>query len=193
MSESNLKTVYLKKIRPELARKWGLKNLMAVPRVEKVVVNRGIGEGASDKKVVQQAGRVLAQITGQKPKVALSRVAVAGFRLRQGAPIGLVTTLRGEKMYAFLEKLFKIVLPRLRDFQGLPLEGFDGRGNYSLGISEDSVFPEFEAAGIEKTRGLQVTLVTNTNNDKKAKELLALLGMPFRKKEKKEKKNGDQK
>ena len=181
MSSSNLKKKFFKEIKPQLAKELGLKNLLAVPRVEKVVVNLGLGEGAGDEGVIEGAIPHLAVITGQRPKIAKARVSIAGFKLRKGAPIGLVVTLRGQRMFDFLEKLFKIVLPRLRDFRGLPVKNFDGRGNYNIGISELTVFPEIDYSKIDKARGLQITIVTNTSDNQKAKRLLELLGMPFEK------------
>jgi large subunit ribosomal protein L5 len=181
MSSNHLKEKYLKEIVPQLAKEMGLKNRLAVPKVEKVVVNMGIGEGSRDKGVIEPASQDLAVITGQKPKVARARKAEAGFKLRAGAPIGLVVTLRGKRMYDFLEKLFKIVLPRLRDFQGVSAKSFDGRGNYNLGIGEQTVFPEIDYAKVDKTRGLEITIVTGAADDQKAKRLLELLGMPFEK------------
>jgi len=181
MSDSNLKKKYQEEIAPKLAKGFGLKNRLAVPKVEKVVINLGIGEGADDKDVIDKASQDLSVITGQKPKVARARVSIAGFKLQEGAPIGLVTTLRGKRMYDFLEKLFKIVLPRLRDFRGLPTKSFDGQGNYNLGISEYTVFPEIDYSKVGKARGLEITIVTNTQDNQKAKKLLELLGMPFEK------------
>jgi len=180
---SSLKEKYQKEIVPQLAKELGLKNHLAVPKVVKVMVNIGIGEGAQDKKVIEPASQDLAIITGQKPRVAKARISEAGFKLRAGAPIGLVVTLRGQRMYDFLEKLFQVVLPRLRDFQGVPTKSFDGRGNYSLGISEHTVFPEIDYSKVEKVRGLEITLVTNTDDDQAARKLLTLMGMPFEKKE----------
>lgn len=181
MSGSNLKKKYQEEIIPKLAKELGLKNRLAMPKVEKVVINLGIGEGTIDKGVIEKASQDLAVITGQKPKVAKARASIAGFKLRAGAPIGLVVSLRGEKMYNFLEKLFKIVLPRLRDFQGLSIKSFDGRGNYNLGISEYTIFPEIDYSKVEKVRGLEITIVTNTDDNQKATRLLELLGMPFMK------------
>jgi len=181
MSSSNLKKKYQKEIVPKLAKELGLKNRLAVPKVEKVVINLGIGEGASDKSVIEKTSRDLAVITGQVPKIAKARASIAGFKLRAGDPIGLMVILRGERMYDFLEKLFKVVLPRLRDFQGLPVKSFDGRGNYNLGIVEYIVFPEVDYSKVEKVRGLQITIATNTDDNQKAKRLLELLGMPFEK------------
>lgn len=180
---SNLREKYRQEIIPQLVKELGLKNHLAVPKVEKVVVNIGVGEGAQDKKVIEPASQDLARITGQKPRIAKARISEAGFKLRAGAPIGLVVTLRGQRMYDFLEKLFKVVLPRLRDFQGVSTKSFDGRGNYSLGISEHTVFPEIDYSKVEKVRGLEITLVTNTNDDQGARKLLTLMGMPFEKKE----------
>jgi large subunit ribosomal protein L5 len=184
MSANNLKSHYLNKIRPELSKKWELANILMVPKVTKVVINMGIGQGADDKGALKEPSEVLAGITGQKPKVAPARISVAGFRLRQGSPIGLVVTLRGARMYDFLEKLFKVVLPRLRDFQGVATNSFDGRGNYNLGIPEWSVFPEVDAGKISQARGFQITIVTDANDDQKAKQLLTSMGMPFEKGEK---------
>lgn len=178
---SNLEEKYRQEIRQKLAKEFGLDNLLAVPRIEKVVVNIGLGEATSDKTVIEKASEDLRAITGQKPKVAKARLSVSGFKLRKGDPIGLVVTLRGKRMYSFLEKLFRIVLPRVRDFHGVSLKGFDGRGNYNLGISEQIVFPEIDYAKIDKIRGLQLTIVTNSKNDERAKRLLEELGMPFEK------------
>lgn len=181
MSGSNLKKKYQQETVPKLAKELGLKNRLAVPKVEKVIINLGIGEGASDKNVIEKASRDLVVITGQAPKVAKARASIAGFKLRADDPIGLVVTLRGERMYDFLEKLFKIVLPRLRDFQGVSVKSLDGRGNYNLGISDYTVFPEVDYSKVEKVRGLQITVVTNADDNQKAKRLLELLGMPFEK------------
>lgn len=149
--------------------------------ITKVIVSMGVGEAAQDKGVIEAASQDLLAITGQKPKVTRARVSIAEFKLRKGAPIGLMVTLRGKRKNDFLQKLFRIVLPRLRDFQGLSVKGFDGRGNYNLGISEQIVFPEVDAKKIDKVRGLQITMVTDTDSDKEAKEFLQTLGMPFAK------------
>jgi len=150
-------------------------------RVEKVVVNIGLGEGAHDKNAIEVASKDLAAITGQKPVICRARVAISGFKIKKGDPIGLKVTLRGKRMRDFLTKLFTIVLPRLRDFQGVSLKSFDGQGNYSLGIPEQIVFPEIDYSKISKIRGLEITIVTNTRSDEKAKELLESMGMPFEK------------
>lgn len=148
-------------------------------KIEKVVVNIGLGEGAHDKKVIEAATQDLMVITGQKPAVRLARRAVAGFKLRKGDPIGLMVTLRGKRMRDFLKKLLTIVLPRIRDFQGVSEKSFDGRGNYSLGVTEQIVFPEIDYAKVDKVRGLEITLVTNAGSDEKAKEFFKKMGMPF--------------
>ena len=183
MPINNLKEKYQKEVVPQLIKEFGFKNKLAVPKVEKVIVNMGIGEGARDKKVIVKPSEDLALITGQKPKIAKARISEAAFRLREGAPIGLVVSLRGQRMEAFLEKLFRVVLPRLRDFQGVPLKSFDGHGNYNLGITEMIVFPEVDYSKSDQSWGLQITIVTNTNKDEESKRLLELLGMPFEKEE----------
>lgn len=178
----SLKAKYQKQIRPKLSQEWGLKNPLAASRVEKVVVSMGLGEAKENKRLLASAEEDLKTLTGQKPKVTVARQSIAGFQLRKGDPVGLMVTLRGERMYSFLERLFKIVLPRVRDFQGVPSRGFDGQGNYSLGLPEQIVFPEVDYAKVEKVRGLQVTIVTSAQNDQKAQRLLEELGMPFAKK-----------
>lgn len=150
-------------------------------RLEKIVVNIGLGRGGEEKGLIESASQDLMQIAGQKPKVNKARVSIAEFNLRKGAPIGLTTTLRGRRMQAFLTKLFQVVLPRLRDFQGLSPKSFDGRGNYTLGISEQIVFPEIDAGKIDKTRGLEITLKTNAGSDEEGKKLLLGLGLPLEK------------
>lgn len=159
-------------------------NLKKYDKIEKVIVSMGIGEAAHDKKVLEAAMADLMAITGQKPKVCRARASEAGFKIRKGDPIGLKVTLRKKRMEDFLKKLFHIVLPRLKDFQGVSLKGFDGRGNYSLGIPEQIVFPEIDYSKIDKIRGLGITIVTNTGSDERAKELLVKMGMPFEKENK---------
>lgn len=180
----NLQENYKESIRPKLSKEFGSSNLLAVPLIEKIVLNIGLGEGAQDKGVVEKATEDLKTITGQKPRINKARLAIAGFKIRKGDPIGLMVTLRGKRMYDFLEKLVKIVLPRVRDFHGVSLSGFDGQGNYNFGVSEQIVFPEIDYAKIDKVRGLQITIVTNMNDKIKAKRLLEELGMPFEKVEK---------
>lgn len=181
MSNTSLKEKYQQEIAPNLAQELGLKNPLAAPKMEKIVVNIGLSEAMDDKKVLEIVSNDLVAITGQKPKVAKARQSIAGFKLRAGQPIGLMATLRGQRMYDFFEKLVKVVLPRLRDFQGVSLKSFDGGGNYSLGVPEQIVFPEIDYAKIDKVRSLEVTVVTNAQTDEKAKRLLVLLGMPFEK------------
>jgi large subunit ribosomal protein L5 len=175
----SLKDRYQKEIVPQLKKQLGLKNPLAVPRVTKVVVNVGLKEGREDKGLVKVVSENLAVITGQKPKICRARQAIAGFKLRQGDPIGLAATLRRKRMYSFLEKLFYVALPRVKDFRGTSLDSFDGQGNYTLGLEEQIVFPEVDPTEIEKIYGLEITIVTNTKDDSKAKGLLELMGMPF--------------
>lgn len=181
MPSTNLKKQYQDKIATKLAKELGLKSVLAAPKMEKIIINVGLSEAMDDKKILATVSQELAMITGQKPKVAKARQSIAGFKLRAGQPIGLMVTLRGQRMYDFFEKLVKVVLPRLRDFQGVSLKSFDGQGNYSLGLPEQIVFPEIDYAKVDKVRGLEVTIVTNAKTDEKAKKLLALLGMPFEK------------
>jgi large subunit ribosomal protein L5 len=177
---SRLKKKYKKQVVLQLANELGIKNHMAVPKIVKVVVNMGIGETSKNKKILVQARRDLAAISGQAPSVRLAKAAVASFSIRRGMPVGLKVTLRGGRMYDFLDKLFSIVLARLRDFRGVPLSSFDENGNYTLGISEQSVFPEVDI-GKSIPRGLEVTIVTSTDDVAKSRKLLEALGMPFEK------------
>jgi len=179
MSSNNLKQKYQKEIAQKLAKEFGEVNVLAAPRLEKVVINVGIGEAAQEKGLLDSVAEELAAITGQRPKICRARKAIADFKLQAGDPIGLVVTLRGKRMYDFLEKLVKIILPRLRDFHGVSLKSFDGRGNYTLGLSEQTVFPEVDFGKIAKVRGLEITIVTNAKDDKKGQRLLEELGMPF--------------
>jgi large subunit ribosomal protein L5 len=181
-----LREKYEKEIKPHLMKEFSIKNKMAAPRVEKVIINTGVGDVMSDKGKMAQVVKDMALITGQKPATRQAKISVAGFSLRKGMPVGLKVTLRGSRMYDFLEKLFSIVLPRLRDFRGVPLKSFDKEGNYTLGIYEHTVFPEIDLAK-SNPRGLEISIVTNTKDPKESKELLTKLGMPF---EKEEKENG---
>lgn len=181
MSSNNLKEKYQKEIAPILTKEMGLANILAAPRIEKIIINIGLSEAMEDKKVFESASNDLAVITGQKPKITRAHQSIAGFKLRAGQPIGLMVTLRSQRMYDFFEKLVAVVLPRLRDFQGVSLESFDGRGNYTLGIPEQIVFPEIDYAKVNKVRSLEVTIVTNAKTNERAKRLLELLGMPFEK------------
>jgi len=176
-----LKEKYYKEVVPALMKELGLKNVMEVPRIEKVVLNIGVGEGKDNAKALEAAARDLAIISGQKPVIRRARKSIAGFRLRKGQPIGVKVTLRGDRMWAFLDRLINIALPRVRDFRGISPHAFDGRGNYSLGFREQLVFPEIDYDKIDKVRGLQVTIVTTAETDEEAYKLLEKLGMPFRK------------
>ncbi|MGB6838746.1 MAG: 50S ribosomal protein L5 [Microgenomates group bacterium] len=183
MANKNLKEKYETEIVSKLAKDLGIKNKMAAPKVTKVVVNMGVGDTVKNKEALKTVMSDLAIITGQKPSVRAAKVSVAGFNIREGMPVGLAVTLRGQRMYDFLEKLFTIVLPRLRDFRGLPLKSFDKNGNYTIGIVEHTVFPEIDVAKSAGMRGLEITIVTNAKDVRKAKSLFELLGMPFEKKE----------
>ena len=160
---------------------FGIKNKLAVPRIEKVVVNMGVGDAVKNKEVLRQAKSDLAVISGQAPQIRQAKVSVASFSVRKGMPVGVKVTLRKDRMYSFLDRLFSVVLPRLRDFRGVSLKSFDKNGNYTLGIEDHTVFPEVDLAR-SQARGLEVTIVTSTSDNEKAKKLLKLLGMPFEKK-----------
>ncbi len=179
----SLKDRYQKEIVPQLMRELEIKNPLAVPKITKVVINVSLKEAMEDKSLLEKVSEELALMTGQTPKICRARSAIAGFKLRAGDPIGLKVTLRRGRMYAFLEKLFNIALPRVKDFQGLSPKAFDGRGNYTLGLEEQTVFPEIDPVKIEKIHGFEVTIVTNAGENKKAKKLLELMGMPFKRKE----------
>ncbi len=177
----NLMTRFNTKIVNELKNDLGIDNFFAVPRLKKIVVNIGIKDALSDKKNIDNAVAILSDITGQKPKINAARKSIATFKLREGDKIGAATTLRGKRMYDFYEKLVSIVLPRLRDFRGVSVRSFDGRGNYSLGFSEATVFPEIDPSKIERNQGLEITIVTSASDNKQAQGLLKALGMPFEK------------
>src|SRR5215831_16719286 len=171
---------YQKEITPALAKKFGRTNRLSLPRLQKIVVNMGVGKALQDKNRMQQAADNLAQITGQKAQIRKARVAVSGFRLREGNEIGCRVTLRGRRMYEFLDRLISIALPRIRDFRGVNPKSFDGNGNYSLGLAEQAVFPEIDPDKVTFAQGMDVTFVTSTRNDDAARELLRAFGMPFR-------------
>lgn len=177
----NLSERYQKEIVPSLQQKLGVKSPLSAPRITKVVLNMGLKEAKDDKKIIEVVAAQLASISGQKPRVNRAKKSIAGFKLGKGQEIGLSVTLRGKRAYIFLEKLFAIVLPRVRDFSGVKRQGFDGNGNYNFGISEQTVFSEINFAKIDKTRGLQITITTNAGDDEKAMLLLEELGMPFEK------------
>jgi len=177
---SRLKERYRNELAPALMERFGYRNIMQVPRVEKVVINMGVGDAAQDSKALEAAMRDLAAITGQKPAVSRAKKSIANFKIRQGVPIGCRVTLRGSRMYDFLDKLINVSLPRIRDFRGVSPRSFDGRGNYSLGIREQLIFPEINYDTIDKLRGMDITIVTTAKTDEEALALLSGLGMPFR-------------
>jgi large subunit ribosomal protein L5 len=175
-----LQDAYRKDIVPKLKEKFGYRNMMQVPRVVKVVVNMGLGDAIENVKVIDTAAQEIGVITGQKAVVTKARKSIANFKLREGVPIGVMVTLRREHMYYFLDKLMAIALPRVRDFRGVSPKGFDGRGNYTLGVKEQIIFPEINYDKIDKIRGMNITIVTTAKTDEEGFELLKLMGMPFR-------------
>ena len=177
---ARLQDRYKAEIVPRLKEKFGYRNVMQVPRLSKVVVNMGLGDAIENVKVIETAAAEIAIITGQKPVVTKARKSIANFKLREGVPIGVMVTLRRDRMYHFLDKLIGIALPRVRDFKGVSPKGFDGRGNYTLGIKEQIMFPEVNYDKIEKIRGMNITIVTTARTDEEGLELLRLMGMPFR-------------
>ncbi|PIE59240.1 MAG: 50S ribosomal protein L5 [Desulfobulbus propionicus] len=176
-----LKELYENEIRPQMRSEFGFKSVMEIPRIEKVVLNMGIGEGVQNPKSVDKAADELTLIAGQKAVITRAKKSIATFKLREGMPIGVRVTLRREKMYDFLSKLINIALPRVRDFRGISAKGFDGRGNFSMGITEHIIFPEIDYDKIEKIRGLNITIVTSAANDEQGRKLLTACGMPFKK------------
>src|SRR5574338_44168 len=178
---NKMKERYQTEMIPALQESLGLKNVLQVPTVKKIVVNIGMGEAMDNPKSLDAAVSDVMQITGQKPVVTKARVSIAAFKLREGRAIGVKVTLRGERMWAFLDRLINIVLPRVRDFRGVSRDAFDGRGNYTLGLREQLIFPEIEYDKIDKIRGMEITIVTSAQNDEQAAQLLDMLGMPFRK------------
>jgi len=176
---ARLKEHYQKEVRKRIQDEFQIKNPMAVPKIDKVVVNMGIGEAIQNMKVLDNAAEELAQIAGQKPVITRAKKSIASFKLREGVPIGTMVTLRGEKMYEFLDRLINIALPRVRDFRGVATRSFDGRGNYTLGIRDHLIFPEIDAGKVDKAKGMNITIVTTAKNDEQARFLLRELGMPF--------------
>jgi len=174
-----LKTRYVEEIRPALVNELKYDNIMQAPKLEKIVVNIGIGEAISNNKALDAATADLQAITGQKPITKKAKKSIAQFRLREGMTVGIMVTLRGDRMYEFLDRLVNAALPRLRDFQGLPTRSFDGRGNYSMGLREQLVFPEIDYDKIDKLRGLEITMVTSARSDQEARRMLELMGVPF--------------
>ena len=176
---ARLKELYTKEVRRKIQDEFKIKNPMAVPKIEKVVINMGMGEAISNAKILDAAVDELSQITGQKPVITKAKKSIASFKLREGQSIGTRVTLRGEKMYEFLDRLINIALPRVRDFRGVPTKSFDGRGNYTLGIRDHLIFPEIDVAKVDKAKGMNITIVTTAKNDEQARFLLRELGMPF--------------
>lgn len=177
---SGIKEKYVKETVPELMSKFGYKNVMQVPRLEKIVLNIGLGEAIQNVKALEAADGDLAAISGQHPVVTRAKKSIAAFKLRTGMPIGMMVTLRGTRMYDFYDRLVNVVLPRIRDFQGVSRDSFDGQGNYTLGIKEQIVFPEIDYDKVDKLRGLEVTIVTSADGDEEGRSLLGSLGMPFK-------------
>ncbi len=177
---SNFKELYTKEIVPSLTKEYKYTTVMAVPRLEKIVINMGVGEGSKDDKYITAAVKDLEQITGQKPVVTKARKSIAGFKIREGQPVGVKVTLRGENMYNFMEKLIRIGLPRVRDFRGVSDRAFDGKGNYTIGIKEQLIFPEIEYDDVVKVRGMDIVFVTTAKSNEEAKSLLKAFGMPFK-------------
>ncbi len=177
---ARLKERYREEVAPALRDRFEYKNVMQIPRLEKIVVNMGVGEAAQNSRALDGAMDDLAKITGQKPQLRRARKSVAGFKIREGMPVGARVTLRGQRMWEFLDRLISIALPRVRDFRGINPRSFDGRGNFALGIREQLIFPEISYDAVDATRGLDVAVVTTAGTDEEARELLRLLGMPFR-------------
>lgn len=180
---SRLKEKFFKEVIPAMKKEFGYKNDLAVPRVQKLIVNAGVGKSLDNKKLLDQVVADLAAITGQKPVLKLAKKSISSFKIREGIPVGVAVTLRGERMYEFLDRLISVAVPRIRDFRGLSADSFDGHGNYSIGIREHIVFPEINTDSVTSIFGLQITVVTNAGTDKEAKSLLTLLGFPIIKNE----------
>ncbi|CAM4213461.1 50S ribosomal protein L5 [Lederbergia lenta] len=178
---NRLKEKFQKEVTPALMSKFNYKSVMEVPKIDKIVINMGVGDAVQNAKVLDNAVEELMMITGQKPVVTKAKNSIAGFRLREGMPIGAKVTLRGERMYEFFDKLVSVSLPRVRDFRGISKKAFDGRGNYTLGIKEQLIFPEIDYDKVSKVRGMDIVIVTTANTDEEARELLTAFGMPFQK------------
>ncbi len=177
---ARLKDKYQKEVVPALTKEFGYKNVMAVPRIQKIVVNMGLGEATANAKIIDVGADELARITGQKPVTRRAKKSIAAFKVRKGMPIGTMVTLRGERMWEFLDRLMSIALPRVRDFKGVSPRGFDGRGNYTLGLRDQLLFPEVDYMKVDKARGMNVSVVTTAKTDPEARKLLQFIGMPFR-------------
>ncbi|TMW70037.1 50S ribosomal protein L5 [Alteribacter natronophilus] len=178
---SRLKERYNQEIVPSLTEKFNYSSVMAVPKLEKIVINMGIGDAVQNSKVLDKAVEELTEISGQKPVITKAKKSIAGFKLREGMPIGAKVTLRGQRMYDFLDKLIAVSLPRVRDFRGISKKAFDGRGNYTLGVKEQLIFPEIEYDKVDKVRGMDIVIVTTAETDEEARQLLTEMGMPFQK------------
>ena len=179
MSEPRLKTMYRDEVRSQLKERFSYGNVMQIPTIDKVVVNMGVGEAVGEPKALESAVSELTALTGQKPALRRAKKAISNFKLREGIPIGCMVTLRGNRMYEFLDRLITLALPQVRDFRGVPVRGFDGRGNYNLGIKEQIIFPEIDYDRIDQIRGMNITIVTSAQTDEEGRELLKSLGMPF--------------
>ena len=177
---SRLKDRYTADVVPALAKEFGYKNVMAIPRIEKIVVNMGLGEATQNAKIVDTGADELGRVTGQKPVVTRAKKSIAQFKVRKGMPIGTMVTLRGERMWEFLDRLMSVALPRVRDFRGVSPRGFDGRGNYTLGLKDQLLFPEIDYMKVDKARGMNISVVTTAKTDEESRKLLQLLGIPFR-------------
>src|ERR671929_597755 len=177
---ARLKERYQREIAPAIAKEFDIKNPMAIPRLEKIVINMGMGEAIANAKILDTAADELKSVTGQKPVITKAKKSIASFKLRQGMPIGVVVTLRGDRMYEFLDRLVSVALPRVRDFRGVSPKAFDGRGNYTMGIREQLIFPEIDFNKVDKLRGMNISIVTTARTDEHARALLKGLGMPFR-------------
>ncbi len=177
---TRLKERYTKDVAPALQKEFGYKNIMAIPKIQKVVVNMGLGEATQNQKIVDIGADEVTRITGQKPVVTRSKKSIAQFKVRKGMPIGAMVTLRGERMWEFLDRLMSIALPRVRDFRGVSPRGFDGRGNFTLGLKDQLIFPEIDYMKVDKARGMNISVVTTARTDEESRKLLQLLGMPFR-------------
>ncbi len=179
MAQARLKTRYLEEIRPQLVERFGYSTPMQAPRVDKVTVNMGVGDAKQDSKVLEAATEQLGTITGQRPNVRRARKSIAQFKVREGMPVGVAVTLRGDRSYEFLDRLLSVAIPRIRDFRGLSPRAFDGRGNYSMGVREQIIFPEVDYDEIDQVRGLDITITTTASSDEEAFALLESIGMPF--------------
>jgi len=177
---SRLRDRYTKDVAPALKKEFGYTNVMAIPKIEKVVINMGLGEATSNAKIVDTGADEVTKITGQKPVVTRAKKSIAQFKVRKGMPIGAMVTLRGERMWEFLDRLVSIALPRVRDFRGVSARGFDGRGNFTLGLKDQLIFPEIDYMKVDKARGMNISVVTTAKTDEESRKLLQLLGMPFR-------------